>query len=59
MEQVDSSNYKFIKIEAEARIGIIISTAIRTGIHQIVATEENIDKIEADLDINRITEEET
>ena len=59
MEQVDSSNHKFIKIEAEVRTGIIISVAIRTGIGQIVVTEDNTDKIEVDLDMNRITEEKT
>ena len=59
MEQIDSSNHKFIKIEAEVRTEIIISTTIRTGIGQIVATEDNTDKIEVDLDMNRITGEET
>ena len=59
MEQVESSNAKFIKIEVEVRIGITISKAIRTGIGQIVVTEESIDKIEVGLDMNKITGEET
>ena len=59
MEEVDSSNHKFIKIEAEFRTEVTISIAIRTGIGQIVMTEDNTDKIEVDLDMNRITEEET
>ena len=59
MEQVGSSNHKFIKIEAEVRTEIIINAAMRTGIDQIVVTGENTDKIEVDLDMNKITEEET
>ena len=59
MEQVDSSNHKFIKIQVEVRTEIIISIAIRTDIGQIVVTEDNIDRIEVGLDMNRITEEET
>ena len=59
MEQVDISNYKFIKIQAEVRTGIIISIAIRTDIGQIVATEGNADRIRVNLDMNRITEKET
>ena len=60
MEQVDSSNHKFIKIEAELTTGITISIAIRTGIGQIVVTEDNTNRIEVeDLDMKRITEEET
>ena len=58
MEQVDSSNHKFTKIEVEVRTEIIISIAIRTGIGQIVVTEDSTDKIEIDLDMNKITEEE-
>ena len=42
MEQVGSSNHKFIKTEAEVRTGIIISIVIRTGIDQIVMTEDNV-----------------
>ena len=58
MEKVDSPNYKFIKIKAELRIGIIISVAIRTGIGQTVVTKDNTDKTEIDLDMIRVTEEE-
>ena len=58
MEQVDSSNHKFSKTEVEVRTEIIISIAIRTDIGQIVATEDNTDKIEVGLDMNRITGEE-
>ena len=58
MEKVDSSNHKFIKIEAGVR-GITISKAIRTDIGQIVVTEDSIDKIEVGLDMNKITEQET
>ena len=59
MEQVDSSNHTFIKKEAEVRTEIIINIATGTGIGQIVVTEDNTDKIEVGLDMNRITEEET
>ena len=64
MEQVDSSNHKFTKIETEVKTGvamteiITISKAIRTGIGQIMVIEDSIDKIEVDLDMNKITEEE-
>ena len=58
MEQVDSSNHKFIKIDVEVRTEIIISIAIRTDIGQIVVTKDNTDKIEVGLDMNRITGEE-
>ena len=65
MEQVDSSNHKFIKREAEVKTGVVmteiitISKAIRTDIGQIVETEGSIDKLEVGLDMNRITGEET
>ena len=59
MEQVDSSNHKFTKIEVEVRTEITISEAIRTGIGQIVATEDSIEKVEVGLDMNKFTEEET
>ena len=58
MEQVDSSNHKFIKIEAEVRTGITISKAIRTGIDQIVVTDDSLGKIEVGLDMKTITGEE-
>ena len=59
MVQVDSSKHKFINIEAEVRTEIIISIGIRTGIGQIVKTEDSIDKIEVGLDMNKIIGEET
>ena len=58
MEWVDSSKHKFIKIEVEVRIEIIISVTIRTSIGQKVATEDNTDKIDVGLDMNRIIGEE-
>ena len=48
MEQVDSSNHKFIKIEAEVRTEVIITIAIRTGTGQIVVTEDNTGKIKVE-----------
>ena len=59
MEQADSSNHNFIKIEAEVRTEVTLSIGIRTGIGLIVVTEDNTGKIEVDLDMKRITEEET
>ena len=59
MEQVDSSNHKFIKIEVEVRTGTTISEAIRTGIGQLVVTEDSIDKIEVGLDMKKIIGQET
>ena len=54
MEQVDSSKHKFIKTEAEVRRGITIKGTIRTGIDQIVVTEDNTDKTEVGLDTNKL-----
>ena len=59
MEEVESLSHIFIKIEAEVRTEITISKAIRTGIGQIVATEDSIDKIEVGLDMNKIQRKET
>ena len=62
MEQVDSSNHKFTKIEVEVKTGvamtetITISKAIKTGIGQGVATEDSIDKIEVGLDMKKLQE---
>ena len=64
MEQVDSLNHKFTKVEAEDKTEVImtdtivISEAIRTDIGQIVVTEDSIDKIEVGLDMSKITGEE-
>ena len=46
VKQVGGSNHKFIKIEAEVRTEITIRETIRTGIDQIVVTEDNTDKTE-------------
>ena len=60
VEQVDNLNHKFTKVEAEYRImvtmtnAIMISKGIRTNIGQIVETEDNIDRREVDLGMNKI-----
>ena len=59
MEQVGSSNHKFIKIEAEVRTEVTIRGTIKTGIDRIVVTEDNTDKIEVGLDTNNNIGEET
>ena len=59
MGQVDSSNHKFIKTEVDVRTEITIRGTIRTGIDQIVVTEDSTDKIEVDLGENKIIGEET
>ena len=59
MEQVGSSKHKFIKIEAEVRTEITIRETIRTGLDQIVMTEDNTDKTEVGLDMKKIIGEET
>ena len=63
MGQVDSSNHKSIKVEAEVRIEITIRGTIRTGTDQIidhiVVTEDNTEKTEVGLGMNKITGEVT
>ena len=58
MGQVDSLNYKSIKIEVEVRTEITIRGTIRTGtdqiIGQVVVTEDNADKTEISPDTNKI-----
>ena len=58
MGQVDSSNHKPIKVEVEVKTEITIKGTIRTGtdqiIDQIVVTEDNTDKTEVGLDMNKI-----
>ena len=58
MGQVDSSNHKSIKVEVEVRTKITIRGATRTGADyitgQIVVTENNTDKTEVGLDMNKI-----
>ena len=58
MGQVDSSNHKFIKTEVEVRTEITIRGTIRTGIDQIVVTEDNTDKTKVGPDMNKIRGEE-
>ena len=54
MEQVGSSNHKFIKTKAEVRTEVTISVAIRAGIDQIVVTEDNTDKTEIGPDMKKL-----
>ena len=64
MEQADSLNHIFAKVEAEDKTevtmtdAVIMSEAIRTDIGQRVETEDSIDKIEVGLDMNKIIGEE-
>ena len=64
MEQVDSLNHKFTKVEAEDKTeitisdAIMINEAIRTDIDQTAETEDNIDKIEVGPGMNKIIGEE-
>ena len=58
MEQVGSSNHKFIKTETEVRMEVTISVAIRAGIDQIGVTEDNTNKTEVGLDMNKIIGED-
>ena len=63
MGQVDSSNHKSIRVEIEVRTEITIRGTIRTGINQVIdqiaVTEDNTDKTEVGLDMNKIIGEET
>ena len=63
MGQVDSLNYISIKVEVEVRTEITIRETIRTGTDQItcqiVVTEDNTDKTEVGLDMNKIIGEVT
>ena len=60
MENVDSLNHKFIKVEAEDKTevtmtdAIMISKATRTDTRQIVKTEDSIDRTEVGLGTNKI-----
>ena len=64
MEQVDSLNHKFTKVEAEGKTevtrtdAIMISEATRTDIGQIVVTEGSTRKIEVGPGMNKIIGEE-
>ena len=63
MGQVDSLNNKSIKAEVEVRIEITIRETIRTGTDQItgqiVETEDNTDKTEVGIDMNKVIGEVT
>ena len=60
MEQVDNLNHKFTKVEAEDKIEVVMpdavmtSESIRTDIDQIVETENNIDRTEVGIGMNKI-----
>ena len=64
MEQVDSLNHKFTKVEAEDKTevaitdAIMISKAIKTDIDHMVETEDSIDKIAVGLGMNKNIGEE-
>ena len=57
MKQIDSSSSKSIKVEVEVRTGITIRETIRIGTdlitYQIAETENNTDKTEVGLDMNK------
>ena len=59
MEQVDSLNHKFTKVEAEDKIevtmtdAVMINEASRADIGQIVETKDSTDRTEVDLDMNK------
>ena len=63
MGQVDSSNHKSIKVQVEVRTEITTRGTIRTGtdqvIDQTVVTEDNTDKTEVGLDMDKIIGEVT
>ena len=58
MEQTGNLNHKSIRIEVEVRTETTIRETIRIGTHlitdQIAETEDNTDKTEAGLDMNKI-----
>ena len=63
MEQTHSSNHKSIRVEVEVRTEITVRETIRIGTGQItgqtVETEDNTDKTEVGLDMNKIIGEVT
>ena len=60
MGQVDSSNCKSIKVEAEVRAEITIRGTIKTGTDQVIDQKVvTDDKIEVGLGMNKITGELT
>ena len=58
MEQTDNLSHKSIRVEVEVRTGTTIREIIRIGTYlitdQIAETEDNTDKTEAGLDMNKI-----
>ena len=58
MEQKDNSNHKSIRVEVEVRTVITVREIVRLGTDlitdQIAGTENNTDKIEVGLDMNKI-----
>ena len=60
VEQIDNSNPKSIRIEVEVK-KITIRETIKAGTdqttNQTAETEDNTDKTEVDLDINKVIEE--
>ena len=60
MEKPGSSNQNSIQVEVDVKTEIAIRETIRTGIGQIidhtVVTEDNTDKTEVSLGMNKITE---
>ena len=57
MDQIDSSNHKLIRVEAEVRTETTIRETTKIGTDkitdQIVGTEDSTDKIETGLDMNQ------
>ena len=64
MDQANNLNHKYTKAKEEDKIevatidAVMISKVIIIDIDQIVKTGDNIDKIEVDLCMNKIIEEE-
>ena len=63
MEQIDNSNHKSIRVEAEVRTEITIRGTIKIGTEiitgQIAETRDNTDRIEVGIHMNKIIGEVT
>ena len=57
VEQIDNSNPKSIRVEVEVKTEITIRETIKTVTDQKAETEDNTDKTEVCLDMNKIIEE--
>ena len=57
VEQIDNSNHKSIRVEVEVKTGITIRETTKINRDQIAETEDNTDKTEVVLDMNKIIEE--